>query len=975
MFTVKDQDPQKKAVASRSKGLDGKTHSGSQMREPVGSLQSLQRNLGNGYLQASKPTSTQMTPDVSGLRLQRACACGSTCAKCAAKGNEQRILQPKLTIGSPNDRYEQEADRVADQVMRMPDPTLTKDPQRQRSPLIGYSFRNLEIAPKERLGIQTKLAIEQPGDKYEQEADRVADQVMRMPDPDPLARGQLVNSNLSFTAHQLPVQKQELKEKDEEKKEGKIQAKEEPEQTFTVTPELEGQLQSSQGKGQPLADETRIFMESRFRQNFGQVRVHTNNNAAQMNRCVNSQAFTHRQDVFFGAGRYSPESSDGKRLLAHELTHVIQQRSGLKQVVQRNGEESIEVELISSRDDYQPPGSRETYRVGDAAATRVLMDIQERGSQVVFRVFNFETGAAEEISPAQWSFLRGAAIIGGSNAGITRLGRQLSPSQWRSLWPNPMPEILRRFEAGQITLDDEALLSGYHGMIRSDAARSLDENEQAIDEILSAPDRVQRIQEFATGLREASLVRDTLVQRRDELSHRLAAQHSFTFFPHAGTGPNMVQQLNIQRERSEVEDTLTFWISAFPLLTRLQTQDISTTSVEAKLREIKANIVSTRRELDRGRLDPMTLDTVRARLTGRLGPRATAVIQAEDRSRARWAIIGAVALTAASIGILFLPGGIFIDAAIGVAIAGHANANAIELGHAANTGLHVDDGLVSQSQAQGARFAAVLATVFAVMGAAAAGFRVLRVGLALRALGRSMPELALAERAAVARALASDPTLLSAFTRMAPGDTAISARVAAAVRHTAGDTRALRAALQEIERIAAIPRRVPTGPDLYEPLRRIADGSDIERIAGQTGFSRAEVEAAKRNLMFDEHILVDDVTGALYRWRFAPFEDIANLWGRAARGEALTEADRQFLRSLIRHEQAEGAILSASGRTLEQAFLRGELERRLRTFLQSKGWNQAKIEQMLAAEPRPVTPYRYAHIVSHLSGAPNPPQF
>ncbi len=175
--------------------------------------------------------------------------------------------------------------------------------------------------------------------------------------------------------------------------------------------------------------------------------------------------------------------------------------------------------------------------------------------------------------------------------------------------------------------------------------------------------------------------------------------------------------------------------------------------------------------------------------------------------------------------------------------------------------------------------------------------------------------------------------------------------------------------LADVARIAAIPRRVPTGADLYEPLRRIADGSDIERIATQAGLPRAEVEAAKRNLMFDEHILVDDATGALYRGRFTPDEEIARVWSRAARGEAV---DRGFLQRLIRHEQAEGALLGSTGRQLENAFLRGGLEVQFRRFLQSRGWNQARIEGLLAVEPRPMTPYRYAHLVAALSGAPNP---
>ena len=420
-----------------------------------------------------------------------------------------------------------------------------------------------------------------------------------------------------------------------------------------------------------------------------------------------------------------------------------------------------------------------------------------------------------------------------------------------------------------------------------------------------------------------------------------------------------------------MDNALAVWLAAFPLLTRLQTSDIAAASVEAKLREIKSNIVTTRQQLDQGRIDPMTLDTVRARIAGKLGPRATAVVEAEDRARGHRAIAGGIALAAGSVALLFLPGGVFIDAAIGTAIAAQSIATALEVGRAANTGLHVDDGLVSQAQAQSELFAAVLATVFAVVGAAAAGFRVLRVGLALRGLGRSLPDLALAERAAVARAIADDPALISAFSKVAPEDAAIGQRVAAAVRAARGDVRALRTALGDVARIAAIPRRVPAGPDLYEPLRRIADGSDIERIAAQTGLPRAEVEAAKRNLMLDEHILVDD-TGGLYRGRFTPYEDVARLWARAARGEALADADRSFMQRLVKHEFAEGRILGSDGRTLEEAFLRGELEGKLRTFLQSRGWKATKIDGMLKNTPMPITPYQYAHIVAAVSGAPNP---
>jgi Domain of unknown function (DUF4157) len=79
--------------------------------------------------------------------------------------------------------------------------------------------------------------------------------------------------------------------------------------------------------GQPLNADTRAFMEPRFGHDFSQVRVHTSSQAAESSRALNALAYTVGQDVVFGAGYYAPTTGDGKRLLAHELTHTIQQSS------------------------------------------------------------------------------------------------------------------------------------------------------------------------------------------------------------------------------------------------------------------------------------------------------------------------------------------------------------------------------------------------------------------------------------------------------------------------------------------------------------------------------------------------------------------------------------------------------------------------------------------------------------------------
>lgn len=352
-----------------------------------------------------------------------------------ADSNAGVQVQTKLAIGQPNDRYEQEANQVADQIMRMPAPkiqrlcpeceeelqrqpmaeeekkkeeeTLQTQPlgnnlpddqatdQIQRSPLPGFSFGKLESAPKERLGIQAKLAIGQPGDKYEQEADQVAEQVMRMPAPDSLSRGPLVNSNLPLVAHPLPVQKQEVKEEDEEKNKGKIQAKEEFGQTPRVTAELEQQLQASQGKGQPLPEETRSFMKSRFGQDFNQVRVHADGEAAQMNRALNAQAFTHRQDVYFGADKYSPQLVEGQRLLAHELTHVVQQTG------------RIQTSLVA-RQLNQTILQREEEK-GSAGNQGAVREITDKGSEATRGTKTIK--AKPPLPPGNWEIIGYDALV------------------------------------------------------------------------------------------------------------------------------------------------------------------------------------------------------------------------------------------------------------------------------------------------------------------------------------------------------------------------------------------------------------------------------------------------------------------------------------------------------------------------------------------------------------------------------------
>ena len=178
--------------------------------------------------------------------------------------------------------------------------------------------------------LQAKLAISQPGDVYEQEADRVADQVMRMPDSTiqracgPCAAG-------GGTCPKCAGAKKEPLPLDRVSRSagfgGRVGVKgmqRQPEFPTTDHSVFDNFV-SGLGSGRPLDASTRSFFEPRFGTDFSHVRVHTDSRAAASARSVNALAYTVGRNVVFGTGQYAPGTSQGRHLLAHELTHTVQQ--------------------------------------------------------------------------------------------------------------------------------------------------------------------------------------------------------------------------------------------------------------------------------------------------------------------------------------------------------------------------------------------------------------------------------------------------------------------------------------------------------------------------------------------------------------------------------------------------------------------------------------------------------------------------
>jgi hypothetical protein len=209
--------------------------------------------------------------------------------------------------------------------------------------------------------IQASLKIGQPGDIYEKEADRVADQMMRMPEQailrqveeeeeekiqtKPLAEQitHLVQRQVVPEEEEEPVQaalmeNRQLQRQEEEEEEEMILPKIDSDSNSEVPRVIESDINALKEGGQPLSESTRSFFEPRFGIDFSHVRVHTDDRAVEAARSINARAFTTGRDIVFGSGQYSPGTSSGKYLLAHELTHVMQQEANIRGRMRSPGE-------------------------------------------------------------------------------------------------------------------------------------------------------------------------------------------------------------------------------------------------------------------------------------------------------------------------------------------------------------------------------------------------------------------------------------------------------------------------------------------------------------------------------------------------------------------------------------------------------------------------------------------------------------
>jgi hypothetical protein len=193
---------------------------------------------------------------------------------------------------------------------------------------IHHTLGNHGLLRRYGLPIQTKLKVSDPNDEYEQEADRVADQVMRMPDipiqPKSVNITPLVQRQEKEEEEEEPIQTVQ-RETDKEEEKTPLPPKGQSSKIPCITQQLESNIDSLKGGGDPLDAQTRAFFEPLFGRDFSRLRINTDAKAAESARSVNALAYTIGRDVVFGEGQYTPHNNTGRKLIAHELTHVVQQ--------------------------------------------------------------------------------------------------------------------------------------------------------------------------------------------------------------------------------------------------------------------------------------------------------------------------------------------------------------------------------------------------------------------------------------------------------------------------------------------------------------------------------------------------------------------------------------------------------------------------------------------------------------------------
>ncbi|WP_452596838.1 eCIS core domain-containing protein [Pontimicrobium sp. MEBiC01747] len=334
-----------------------------------------------------------------------------------AKG-ESAFIQAKLNVGKPGDKYEVEADTVADKVVSKQQggtlggdlaffsptatPTIQKqeDTEVQEKPIAQNITPTVQLAPveekvqkmeeenvqsKEDEEIQSKEEENVQAKEDEEVQSKEEENVQSKEDEEVQSKEEESIQSKEDEEVQSKEEENVQAKEDEEvqsKEEESVQAKEDEEVQAKLnvsTPKktnLSSRIKRAKGKGSEMPSTLKTKMESGFGADFSGVRIHTGSDSVQMNKDLGAKAFTNKNDIFFNEGKFSPDSKEGQTLIAHELTHTIQQGASKAKA---GGKEAIE----SSKAETPIKAGANTKSKGDVADLETGKgDVKVEGAEV-----------------------------------------------------------------------------------------------------------------------------------------------------------------------------------------------------------------------------------------------------------------------------------------------------------------------------------------------------------------------------------------------------------------------------------------------------------------------------------------------------------------------------------------------------------------------------------------------------------------
>lgn len=294
-------------------------------------------------------------------------------------------VQKKLTTGTVGDRYEKEADNVADKVVNKPktggllqsksEETVQQKPLSETiSKVQKQDLAQEKSLPKrdkeEDKKVQKKSDKEEEDKKVQKKAEKEEDKKVQ---------------KKSDKEEDKKVQKKVEKEEDKKAQKKCDKEEEKPVQaklneSNSVNEGVESDLNSSKDGGKRMDANTKQEMEAGFGADFSDVNIHTDSKAVQMSEQLGAQAFTHGNDVYFNKGKYNPDSKEGKHLLAHELTHTIQQTgsktaSNVQKLSDPDCGSTKRLNLSGSCYNYQNTCYTETFVPSKTDALKIAIDV------------------------------------------------------------------------------------------------------------------------------------------------------------------------------------------------------------------------------------------------------------------------------------------------------------------------------------------------------------------------------------------------------------------------------------------------------------------------------------------------------------------------------------------------------------------------------------------------------------------------